>query len=207
MNDFADTRDRLDRTAAGKYAHCCQHQLSRRAGCVILEANEVGLPRHDAPGHTNNAPISEHVSFTRCRMRAELHGPGRVAGLRRWVSFMQALSAPKLQPLYTSSVSSSEGDWQTLTQVRGAHGVEQWLPAWVVAAAAGAVKSADHFSRRSLNADEAGGCECHTLTAHLGRRWTPQARQVRACSWPCMPMTCGLWTPLLESRSPSERSF
>ena len=32
MNDFADTRDRLDRTAAGKYAHSSQHQLSRLAG-------------------------------------------------------------------------------------------------------------------------------------------------------------------------------
>jgi len=49
---------------------------------------------------------------------AELHGPGRVAGLRRWVSIMQALSTPRLQPLYTSTVSSSEGDWQTLTQVK-----------------------------------------------------------------------------------------
>ncbi len=55
-----------------------------------------------------------------CCLRAELHGPGRVAGLRRWISVMQALSMPKLQPLYTSSVSSNEGDWQTLTQVRRA---------------------------------------------------------------------------------------
>ena len=75
-------------------------------------------------------------------MRAELHGPGRVAGLRRWVSFMQALSMPKLQPLYTSSVSSSEGDWQTLTQVRRAHDVKQWLPACVISAAVGAMESA-----------------------------------------------------------------
>ena len=49
---------------------------------------------------------------------AELHGPGRAAGLRRWITIMQSLSTPPHQALYTSSATSSEGDWQTLTQVR-----------------------------------------------------------------------------------------
>ena len=203
MNDYAETRQRLERTAAG-IQHTPLSHVSFQINLTECSANHWGS-------------CSEGF----CGLPAELHGPGRVAGLRRWISIMQALSTPPHQPLYMSTVSSSEGDWQKLTQVtfdvlvsmagivqlpqfRFSSSLEKqsvvaapccnafWLPIWL---SIQTKKRQAKFLHAAL-----------INTALLRSRLTTQVRQGQKPSWPCRQMKCGLWMPLVGSHSPSGRS-
>lgn len=96
LNDFSETRDRLERTAAGTACIVC---LSR------LCSYSISKSRHERNWCVINC--------------ADLNGQARLVGLRRWTSIMQSLRTLQEQgPMYTTQpLSSSEGDWQTFTQV------------------------------------------------------------------------------------------
>ena len=109
LNDFAETRVRLERAAAGELWQR-MHAKFHPPACAIIGFVE---------GYARLAD-SMHTLCT-----AELQGHARTVGIRRWVAIMQSLGTLQEQaPVYISQPLSplgspaGEGDWQTLTQVR-----------------------------------------------------------------------------------------